>query len=84
MLNQQWVRIADDTNVLSSFLFLSALGSIHFYPNWQKVVTNWHVHLVTTFQSIQQPPLRNCGCMLAAWEVQDVHNELLHGMMQYK
>jgi hypothetical protein len=56
MLNQQWVLIPDDTNVLSSFLFLSALGSIHFSPDWQKVVTNWHVHLVTTFQSIQQPP----------------------------
>jgi hypothetical protein len=54
MLNQQWVLIADSTNVLSASFFLSALGSIHLYCNWWKVVTNWHVHLVTTFQSIQE------------------------------
>jgi hypothetical protein len=54
MLNQQWVLIADSTNVLSAVFSLSALGSIHFSPNWGKVITNWHVHLVTTFESIQE------------------------------
>jgi hypothetical protein len=43
----------DVKSAMASF-FLSALGSIHFYCNWRKVVTNWHVHLVTTFQSIQE------------------------------